>query len=350
MRQLCTFFTLISLLTMLTACGGSADSEAAGGFIDTQFNAKEWKATLDSIDIHKELEPKALKSLRRFIIQHRKHIPESFTYRDIISKSEAITKMEEEGLKMAVTKFWVRTDGKLKEFRLELSATNALDIGVRRFRCDMQIVDAKGEVLYDTPRFGIGDALAPGKSVEPLRLEFAYDRPTGNELNDPRRAKFRKKLDAMEAISKDYTPENFRFTITDIVLENGLSPDKFQLQEAAEMEASKTASAEKQKVLGLLKWVGKNEKLIQKARKAFSPFYIEVTPILTDKGEATHGRELLKDRIGKVESFFIRQKRVPSGAIASRTHPRAEVLIDEIIDFWGWPMAIRIWKGPERPS
>ena len=75
-----------------------------------------------------------------------------------------------------------------------------------------------------------------------------------------------------------------------------------------------------------------------------SPYFVEVTPVLTDRGEASHGNYLLYDRIRKIRKVLIVQGKVPSRFIhGSRSKDKLRLM--EIVDFWNWPMEVRIYEA-----
>jgi hypothetical protein len=92
----------------------------------------------------------------------------------------------------------------------------------------------------------------------------------------------------------------------------------------------------------LLNWASKNKDWVKKLQNPVGPDYLMVTPILTDKYEATHGTYLLFDRIDKFTGFFTGQLHIPSEKIISS--PTGKMVLNEVLDFWKWPMELRIYK------
>jgi len=164
----------------------------------------------------------------------------------------------------------------------------------------------------------------------------------GNELNDPRKEAFRDTLDKMVKVAQKYTAKNFRFDLADIRLESGLSPEEEAL--GLKPPVGDEASESKRKNPNIQKWIKDNKEWMDKLNESMSPYFVEVTPVLTDRGEASHGNYLLYDRIRKIRKVLIVQGKVPSRFIhGSRSKDKLRLM--EIVDFWNWPMEVRIYEA-----
>ena len=186
--------------------------------------------------------------------------------------------------------------------------------------------------------------IAAGAGTAALRLEYALYKPTGNELNDPRNQGVRDTLEQIEQIVKRKDLHAFKFRLHDLTLANGMRPGRFWLLPLEKRaEHPDLPAVPENKHTPLLKWAEIHADWIEKLGPSNSPYNIMLSPVLTDKVEASHGPMLILDRVKKVEDFFVGQKHVSKANVNDATAGK-RLLFEEIIDFWNWPMEIRIYE------
>ncbi|MEM7039956.1 MAG: hypothetical protein AAF570_23485 [Bacteroidota bacterium] len=299
-----------------------------------------YRKHLDSISTYELLPKKEVKRLRDYVGKNRKSIPTSWSYRQINEGRKKAIEMMSDAVGMEVQNLWSRTVKKVVEFRYILKFQNKLDLGISRIRGKVVMLDLDGNVINRSPNFVVAKDLAPGDTIGGLRLEYAYYKPTGNELNDPDNDAFRDSLKWMQAVAASDTSTNFRFKLRDVILENGQTIADYWLTAEAERDAMKP---DDKKPLALLKWAEANKDILKAVKKPLSGYFLEVTPVLTDHVEDSHGKWLLFDRRTKVVKFFTTQKKIAGSKINPR--PKFARLIKEVfIDFCNWPLELRIYK------
>jgi hypothetical protein len=335
---------LLSLLLgmILTACGGGESIEAPKkNFLDSLYQPSTYRTMLDSIRHYENLNAAELEDFKAFMRENGDFISSEWSYRDINSNAKSFARTMKAPIGMQMEGMTPRTDKKIVEFRLDLNFTNQTDLEVHRFHAQVVWLDEEGKELDRSPRFAVNKTIAPGKSTGMLRLQYAYYRPTGNEMNQPKNEAQRRKVDAMLNMAKSPDSSRFKLDVSDILLENGMTAREFYRLPPKEL-ATKQAAKDWPSPQPLLNWASKNKELVQKLQNPVGPDYLMVTPILTDKYEATHGTYLLFDRIDKFTGFFTGQLHIPSEKIISS--PTGKMVLNEVLDFWKWPMELRIYK------
>lgn len=335
------------LLCGLSACGGGgdADDKAAESHVMKEiFAPATYGKFLDSAKTTGEISAEDHSLLLQFIKQNSRVIPAERSLGSLLEGAKGLAAMEAGGVEVRVGKVNITTDRKIYGFHMHLTAFNRSEASIRRVRGAIEWLDKDGNVLKTSPRFSIKGDIAPGDSLGNVLLETAYYKPTGNELNNERQKAWRDTLKMMEKAAGSENPERFRFRQMDVQLSNGLSPQKYWLKSAEERKAVAMEEAEEERPKGLLVWAKKNPEWISKLSAGLGEHYLEVTPILTNKGELTHGEYLMFDRIIKVRNFFVKQQKVPG----RRINPggvQGELVHFEEVDFWKWPMELRIYAA-----
>lgn len=336
-------FLLPLLLGMiLTACGGSDSTEAPKkDFLDSLYNASTYRTMLDSIRHYENLDATEMDQFKAFMRVNGDYINAEWSYRDIHQNAQSFARTMEAPIAMDIVGMTPRTDKKIVEFRMDLQFKNNTDLNVRRFHAQVVWFDQEGKELDRSPRFAVNKSLEPNQSSRTLRLQYAYYRPTGNEMNQPKNEALRRKVDAMLKMAKSVDSTRFKLEISDLLLENGMTAREYYRlppkKRSAPQEEIKWPSARP-----LLSWASKNKDWVEKLKNPVGPHFLMVTPILTDKFEATHGSYLLFDRIDKFTGFFTGQQHIPSSKIISA--PTGKMELNEVLDFWKWPMELRIYK------
>ncbi len=333
-------------LLLLTACGGGAAAEEASSetnYLGEVFAPATYAAHLDSAASSGEISAADKDLLLGFIRANSRVIPAERSLQSLLEGAQGDQEMEAEALRLRIKKINITTDRKVYGFHMQLVGYNESAATLARVRGVVDWLDADGNLLKTSPRFSVAGPVAPGDSVDGILLQTAYYRPTGNELNLPEKKAWRDTLKMMEKSAGNLKAERFRFRQQDVALANGLSTDRFWLLSAEERAAQATEVAETEKVIGLKPWCRENTEWLDQLRAGLGEHYLEITPILTNKGEGTHGEYLIFDRIRKVKEFFTTYHKVPG----RRINPGplgGELAYFTEVDFWGWPMELRIFQ------
>lgn len=333
-------------LVVISACSKEAnESKTERGYLDSAYFSKTYRISMDSLQAQKALEESDLKVLQRFMRDFRDSIYGHPTYSELLANAKTLLEKEKTGLSMTVTEMSVRKVQKMDEIRFVLSFENTLGLDLSRFSGDIIWKGENGEKVCTSPAFTIMGPLKANEKIEGMRLEYAFDKPTGNQLNDPRQSAFRDTLLLMEKIGKTNDLSKFEFRLADVVLSNGLSLKQYYCRSPKDQEVLPEAENEKGKVIQMVDWAKKNELWIQKLQRTDAEYKLSIMPILTDKTEFGHGKFFVFDRCEKVKAFFNIQKQIPGSHIRTmmpRMAGRAMVL-NERVEFWNWPMEIRIF-------
>lgn len=337
----------LPLLLFLYACGGNTETTTKAPethVLKTDFSPSSYSSLLDSARNGGELSEEDHALVLGFIRAHATVIPKGHTLQSLLDGAKGLADMEANGVTVQVTKANMTTDRKIYGFHLHMAAKNNSETGIASLRGYLQWLSVEGDVLKNSPIFSMRGNLPPEGTLEKSLLETAYYRPTGNELNDPKQKAWRDTLKMMEKAVGNFDSTRFRFQLIDMRLANGLRPDQYWLKPPAERAELKTAKAEKTRPAGLQGWPKKNKDWIEKLTVGLGEHYLEITPILTNKGELTHGKYLLFDRINKVQRFFTIQAKVPSRRINPSGMDGKLVHFEEV-DFWKWPTELRIYES-----
>ncbi len=340
------FFGMLLLLALLAACQRGPQEAAdtgLGGYLDSTYVSKTYRATMDSIHHSSGISEEDFKALQGFMRDYRDSIQGAPTYRSLLASAQGINEMKD-GLSLKVESMNLHHVQKIVEIRLVLAIQNNLDEAISKAWVDIGWLDGKGKKLCNTPAFAVAGPIAPGASIGKLRLEYTMYKPTGNELNDPRQQAARDTLEMLEDIAKGKDLNGFKLRVHDLQLACGLRPAQFWLMPKEErLKLQDLPAVPENKRPQLLKWVEQNEPLIERLKDHSSALSLAVIPVITERVEASHGKNLLLDRIGKVRDYFIIQKLIPGSNI--NTAVQGKVLLkEEILDYWNWPMEIRIYE------
>jgi hypothetical protein len=339
--------TLAILVTcLLAACGGGGEkaaSETAGGYLDSAYVSKTYRAAMDSIKNSSGIAEADFKQLQGFMRDYRDSIPGHPTYRSLLESAKGIDEMKA-GIALSVENVSLHHDQKLVELRLVLAFQNKLDMAINKFRGDLAWLDDKGGLVSRTPAFSVVGPIPGGGSLSKLRLEYTLYKPTGNELNDPRNQAKRDTLERIEEVMKRKDLSAFKFRLMDMRLANGLRPSQYWLMPLLDRQKlPEVQIAPPSKWTGLMDWAKKNETLIEQLKPSNSPYSIMLSPVLTDKVEASHGPYLILDRVEKVRAFLTGQKGVSNANVNEATAGK-RLVSEELIDFWNWPMELRVYE------
>lgn len=337
----------VTIILFLIGCGGSSgekDTMAETHVLKEKFAPATYSSLLDSAKTSGELSEEDHGLVLGFIRDHATIIPKGHTLQSLLDGAKGLDNMLNDEISVQVTKANITTDRKIYGFHLHVEATNQSETAVSSLRGYLQWLSLEGEVLKNSPVFSMRGKLPPEGKLDKALLQTAYYKPTGNELNDPKLKAWRDTLKLMEKSAGNFDSTRFRFQLTDLRLANGLSPERYWLKPPTEREELKTAEAEKVRPASLQSWPKKNKEWVEKLTAGLGEHYLEVTPILTNKGEGTHGEYLLFDRINKVEKFFRTQAKVPSRRI-NPTGMDGKLVHFEEVDFWKWPMELRIYES-----
>gem|GEM_PF-5345848 len=336
------------LLFFLSSCGESAPDEegkvASTQLLQEEFAPASYASLLDSAQQSGELSSGDHDLVLKFIRDHARSIPAGHTLATLLQGAQGNQFMQQKGLDVAVTKINITSDRKIYGFNLHLAAHNHSEVPVERLRGYIQWLNEAGETVKNSPSFSMRGKLPPNGTLDNVLLQTAYYKPTGNELNDHRQKAWRDTLKTMQSIAGNFDSTRFRFQLTELRLVNGLTAEKYWLQTPEEQEKLRNASPERKRIQGLQGWPKKNPEWMEKLTAGLGTHFLEITPILTNKGELTHGEYLVFDRIQKVERFFIRQAKVPSRRV-NPTGVKGDLVHFEEVDFWKWPMELRIYAA-----
>ncbi|HHG85247.1 MAG TPA: hypothetical protein ENJ82_10925 [Bacteroidetes bacterium] len=331
------------VMVLLTACGGGTNDAAKVPdkvFLDSLYRPGTYRGMLDSLKRYENLTADELATFKAFMRKNADYLKGNWTYREIHESAEGFAKLMDAPIGMTVAGLTPRALKKVIEFRFDLNFKNLTAAPIRRFYGQLVWVDGEGKELDRSPRFAVDKNLAPGGEVQNLRLQYAYYRPTGNEMNQAKNERLRRKVDEMKDLAKKFDAKNYRLEVDDVLLENGMSGVEFWRMHPD--SRPKGAAEPEAKEVALLKWAKRNGDWIKKLRNPVSAWYLETLPVLTSKFEATHGRYLLIDRINKFDGFFIRQMHISSTKINEGA--KGKLVLNQRIDFWKWPMEIRIYQ------
>ena len=333
-------------LMVLSACGDGGGETAAAetNLLSEEFAPATYASYLDSAKGSGEIDAADHDLVLGFIRANATVIPKGHTLGSLLDGAKGLSAMESGGVKVMATKANITTDRKIYGFHIHLEAHNETDIAISSLRGYLQWLSEEGDVLKNSPVFSMRGDLPPGGVIDKVLLETAYYRPTGNELSDPNNKAWRDTLKLMEKATGNFDSTRFRFQLVDVQLANGLRPVQYWLKPPAERESLKEAKAETSRPKSLQDWPKRNKDWMEKLTAGLGGHYLEITPILTNKGELTHGEYLLFDRINKVEKFFIRQAKVPSRRV-NPTGIGGKLVHFEEVDFWKWPTELRIYAS-----
>jgi hypothetical protein len=95
--------------------------------------------------------------------------------------------------------------------------------------------------------------------------------------------------------------------------------------------------------ISLMKWVDAQKPLVSQLESHSSDFALMVSPVITKRVEAGNGPKLIEDRTLKVLDFFNIQKRIPRSNM-NRGFAGMKLVLAEYVDYWNWPMEIRVYR------
>jgi hypothetical protein len=337
---------LVLLAAWVTGCNGAKEEKkepAIGGYLDSAYVSKGYRAAMDSIHKSSGIAEPDFKLLQGYMREFRDSIQDHPTYRDLLDRAKGLKSMREAAVGMKVKSMSIFHQQKHLEVRIVMSFTNEMERALGGFRGEIGWLDETGKRVTSTPFFSVLGPIAAGDSVTNLRLEYAIYKPTGNELNDPRNQAKRDTMEVVEAIAKRKDLNALKFKVLDIRLANGLTPGRYWLKSAEERKQIDQLPLEKPKLKQLIKWADDNEDWVNKIKAHNSEYGLVISPVITERVEAGHGKNLVLDRIQKVQAYFNIQKRVPNSNMNKSTAGKRLVLA-EYVDYWEWPMELRIYK------
>lgn len=327
------------------ACGEEKAADSGpqlGGYLDSAYHSKGYRVAMDSIREGSGIAKEDFKALQNFMRQFRDSIQGHPTYRELLDRAQGLEAMRKGGVEMRVKSMSLRHVQKLVEVRIVMAFQNVTDKPLGGFRAEVEWLGADGKVAAVTPSFSVIGPLPPKDSLTDLRMEYALYKPTGNELNDPRNQARRDTLEAIEEIAKTKNLASFRLRVLDTHLGNGLTPGQYWMRDKAEREKLDAQPAVKPEMVNLLKWADTHEDLVNGLSNHGSDLTLMVSPVITERVEASHGKNLILDRIQKVKDFFHVQKGVNYSKMVSDVGGKRLVRSD-YVDYWNWPMEIRVY-------
>lgn len=338
------FLYLLPVIVLVIGCGAGeqAATTQGGGYLDSTYVSKTYRAAMDSIHNSSGISEEDFKELQGFMRDYREEIKGTPTYRSLLESAKGIASMEN-GIGLQVESLNLHTVQKNVEVRFVLSFENKLSKAIGKFRANIGWLDAEGKHVATTPSFSVVGPIPAGQSISHLRLEYPMYKATGNELNDPKLQALRDTLEVIEEVYKHKDLKAFTLRIQDLQMANGLNPAKYWMMTESEraqlqdLPAVKTSDR-----MPLLKWADKNETWIDKLKATNSPYSLLLSPVITERVEVSNGKNLILDRVAKVFAFFNEQKQIPRANINAATKGKT-LELEEIIDFWNWPMEIRIY-------
>jgi hypothetical protein len=267
------------------------------------------------------------------------------TYGQLLENAKALKAIKKDGIGMTVKSLNMHKEQKMVEIRFVLSFENKSNLKLDRFSGTLVWKNAQGESIVKSPSFTVVGPFAPGEKSGELRLEYAYSKPTGNEMNDPKNAAFRDTLAMMEANYKLKDLSLFEFQFADAQLPGDWALNSYFFRDAAaQAEIAKATSSDK--TIQILDWSRQNDLWIQRLQQKDAEYKLAVMPVLTDKTEMGHGKFFIIDRCEKVKAFFTDQKRIPGSHIKCMW-PRIagmRMVLNKRMEYWNWPMEIRIFE------
>lgn len=333
---LCLLLTFI-----LTGCGDSTTGETTGlTILDSTFVDANYRQTLDAIGQDQSLPKADREAIRGFIRRYRKRIPEGWTYGKILEAAKGMKQMRESAIDLQVLNFARREDLRIHEILMEVKFRNTLNQPIETVYGDLFFSDTLGRRLHASPQFVVQGPLVPGAETGLLRLQYAYERPTGNELNDPKKAAVRDTLEMLKDFAKHFDSSRVKFRVRDLLLEGNLSIEDYWLMNPDQRKAAAKPSPQS---IPLLDWAKANPELVKGIATVDGNYFLSVRPVLTDGYESVHGPFLLFSRRLKVVKHFTQNLDVPGnnidpGGLGSDLHSRHKV------DFWNWPVELWIYN------
>lgn len=336
-------FLIAPLIVLLfgTGCGNASKTEDTGrGLLDSAFVDGSYREKLDAIGQDSRIPSADREAIRNFVRRYRKRIPEGWTFGRILEAANGMKQMRSNGMSMEVLNFSRREELRVHEIFMELKFKNTLDQPIETVYGDILIVDSAGKRMHASPPFIVQGPLEPGAETGLLRLQYGFERPTGNEMNDPKRHALRDTLEMVKQFSKHFDATRMRFRVRDILLAGELSVEDYWLLDEA---GRKAAAKPPLKSVGLLDWGRQNAELVKGMATTDGDYYLSVRPVLTDGYESVHGQFLLFDRRLKVVKHFTQNLDVPGNNIdptggGSHLHSRHKV------DFWDWPVELWVYQ------
>lgn len=340
MKHLLLIATLFVLLSSPGCGGASQEGDGQPSLLDSAFVDGSYREKLDAIGQDSRIPAADREAIRSFVRRHRKRIPEGWTFGKILETANGMKQMRSSGMGMEVIHFGRREELRVHEILMELKFKNTLDQPIETVYGDILIVDSTGKRLHASPPFIVQGPLAPGAETGLLRLQYGYERPTGNEMNDPKRHAIRDTLAMVKDFAKHFDATRMRFRVRDILLAGDLSVEDFWLLDEA---GRKAAAKPPLKPVGLLEWGAQNAELVKGMATTDGDYYLSVRPVLTDGYESVHGPFLLFDRRLKVVKHFTQNLDVPGNNIdptggGNQLHSRHKV------DFWDWPVELWVYR------
>lgn len=337
-------FALAALVAFtLLSCGGGDKAPAHANYLDTVYAPGSRVAVLESLRVSKSVDEEGFQALKDFTARNNRRIPKTWAWQIVLESAEGYRDMQN-GLTVKIQSAHQTTDMKVVEFHFMVMVENHLSVPVQGVRGYFEILNSEGEAIGETPVFGLEGPIAAGDSLVGMRLEFAHDKPTGNELSDKKLSDFRNQLDEWVRVVNMQKPDKFRFVKIDALLANGMTEDDYWLADPKDRKQVSVTQMAGSKRPALYGWTDKNIAYFEKMKDPLSGYFMVVTPVLTAHFETSHGKWLIFDRMEKIRKYYIGQKHVPEKAF-NPAEVKGTLKAREVIDFWGWPMEIRIYEG-----
>lgn len=340
---------VLSVLTLIVACGNNkeeASGQEARGWLDSAYFSKTYRQAMDSLQQQEPaIEASDLSSLQSFMRDYRDSIQGHPTYGQLLDNAKSLKTIKKSGIGMTVESMNIRKEQKMVEIRFVLKFENKSNLTLDRFSGSLVWLNANKEPICKSPAFTVMGPFKAGDKSESLKLEYAYSKPTGNEMNDPKNAAFRDTLAMMDASYKlkDLSLFDFQFADAQLPGDWALNSYFFRAPEAQQQIAQAQSAT---KPIQILDWSRQNEVWIQRLQSKDAQYKLAVMPVLTDKTEMGHGKFFIIDRCEKVKAFFTDQKRIPGSHIKCMWPriPGMRMVFNQRMEYWNWPMEIRIFE------
>jgi hypothetical protein len=309
--------------------------------LDTVFVNGKYRQSLERLSADTSVSKGDREQIRAFVRNYRDRIPEGWTYGQILESSKGIQKVRKESLELEVLSFQRKEEDILVQIFTELKVKNVGELAVEALYADVQIRDASGQLIHTSPPFLVRGPILVGESSQLLRLQYAYERPTGNALNDPKKAALRDTLNYLKAFSNEFDAKRMTLRVHEVLLEGGLLPeDHFLLP----VEKHGQAGFPSTKSVGILDWAQQNKPTLEALASRDPSKYISVRPVLTDGFESQNGKFLLFDRRMKLVRFLTQEHQIFGRNIDPSLHP-GKMEARHLVDFWGWPMELWVFSA-----
>ena len=157
-------FSVLVLVSILWSCDGANkqdDAPGVGGYLDSAYVSKTYRATMDSIHASSGISEDEFKQLQGFMRDYRERIQGHPTYRQLLASATGLHAMQS-GIGLQVESFSLHTDQKIVEVRLVLGIENKMDLALGKLRANVAWLDEEGKIVSHTPSFSVVGPIPAG--------------------------------------------------------------------------------------------------------------------------------------------------------------------------------------------